>query len=484
MRFIEKRDDNFPVIRIQKAVLRDFKSVEYGEIVFNCGKQLVLYGTKSDILGIYGQNGSGKTSFIEALNILRGLLLGAKIPGMYAGCIAKGKEFSRLEFTFDLQYKNGDIRKAVYEFCLGAHEKEKSNAAEHYEKSSEDTESTRSPYEVRIFNEKFSIAGSINGEKVKLQQVINTDCKGMPFGPASKHKYFVGSDNEQLTELELNKRLAFRQSRSFIFMRETLEVFNRYSEDSQYYQMLKELQYFAEHLFHVVDTKSSGYIRLNYAIPLYSRYGQVILGADKPSTVSLEVYQDLCDEFENMNIVLSQLVPGLNIGVKSLAPVLLKNGRQGRIIELIANRDGVELPLRDESDGIRKIVSVLSLIISAYNDDSCTIAIDEFDAGVFEYLLGEILQTFEESGKGQLIFTSHNLRPLEVINKNFLCFTTANPQNRYIRLKNIGNSNNLRSTYFRELVIGDQDEELCKRTKKYKIVAAFRKAGMDHGKTT
>lgn len=46
------------------------------------------------------------------------------------------------------------------------------------------------------------------------------------------------------------------------------------------------------------------------------------------------------------------------------------------------------MPFRYESDGIRKIVSVLSLIIDAYNEQSCTIAIDELDAGVFEYLLG------------------------------------------------------------------------------------------------
>lgn len=485
MRFIEKRDENFPVIRIQKAVLNNFKGVEHGEIVFNCGRQFVPYGTKSDILGIYGQNGSGKTSFIEALNILRGLMLGAKIPGMYAGCIARGKEYSKLEFTFELQYKNEDVRKVVYEFCLAVIEKEKYNEAEHYEKRGEETENQRYPYDICVFDEKFSVSGSIDGEKVKMQQVINTACSGVPFGPASKHKYFIGSNSGQLTELELNKRLATRQARSFIFMKETLDIFERYGENSVYCQMLRELNYFSEHLFHVVDTRSSGFIRLNYAFPLYSRYGgQVILSADKPSTVSAEVYRGLCDEFKNMNIVLTQLVPGLSIGVKSLAPVLLKGGKQGRIIELIADRDGMELPLRDESDGIRKIVSVLSLIISAYNDESCTVAIDEFDAGVFEYLLGEILETFEESGKGQLIFTSHNLRPLEVINKNFLCFTTANPINRYIRLKNIGNSNNLRSTYFRELVMGEQDEELCNRTKKFKIVAAFRKAGMGDGQTT
>ena len=76
------------------------------------------------------------------------------------------------------------------------------------------------------------------------------------------------------------------------------------------------------------------------------------------------------------------------------------------------------------------------------------------------------------------------VRPLEVIDKDFICFTTTNPENRYIRMKGIGNTNNLRSTYFREILVGEQDEELYRNTKKYKVVSAFRKAGIDNGETT
>ena len=39
--------------------------------------------------------------------------------------------------------------------------------------------------------------------------------------------------------------------------------------------------------------------------------------------------------------------------------------------------------------------------------------IDEFDSGIYEYLLGELLEIMNESAKGQFVFTSHNLRPLE-----------------------------------------------------------------------
>ena len=65
------------------------------------------------------------------------------------------------------------------------------------------------------------------------------------------------------------------------------------------------------------------------------------------------------------------------------------------------------------------------------------------DAGIFEYLLGELLKVISEKGKGQLIFTSHNLRPLETIDKGFIAFTTVNPENRYIRFVNVKEGSNI-----------------------------------------
>lgn len=58
-------------------------------------------------------------------------------------------------------------------------------------------------------------------------------------------------------------------------------------------------------------------------------------------------------------------------------------------------------------------MSILQLLIVVYNHPSVTVAVDELDGGVFEYLLGELLNIISEKGKGQLIFTSHNLRPLD-----------------------------------------------------------------------
>ena len=476
--------NNLPTIRIQKMILDNFKSVRHGELVFNCGKEFIPYGTKADIMGIYGQNGSGKTAIIEALSILRILMSGGKLPSVYAECVARNADYSRLTFTFDLQYPDGRIRKVEYSFCLSAEENKQDSSVKYEPADDDDAEPFSNGMNIHVFNEVLRVAGDIDGEKKTMKPFMDTARDSMPFCSKQKMEQMIGSDKKLLVQLEVNKQLAFERSRSFIFMEDTVKLINGTGLYSEYYQLILELHYYSLFYFFVVDTKSSGLIRLNVGMPLYTRNGTLPLNAKGPTTIPTEIFDDIKEQFKNINSVLTQLVPELSIGLKSLSPTLMKDGTEGQIVEMIASRDGVELPLRSESDGIRKIISILALIIAVYNDQSCTVAIDEFDAGIFEYLLGEILQTIEESGKGQFIFTSHNLRPLEVIDKKYLYFTTTNPDNRYIHLKSIGKTNNLRSVYFREILMHEQDEEIYNRTKRYKIVDALRKAGVDNGKET
>ena len=178
-----------------------------------------------------------------------------------------------------------------------------------------------------------------------------------------------------------------------------------------------------------------------------------------------------------MNIVLAKIVPGLTIGVKDLGQQMTKTGAVSRRIQLMSYKNRKEIPLQFESQGIKKIVSILQLLIVVYNKSSITVAIDELDSGIFEYLLGELLNIISEKGKGQLIFTSHNLRPLETIDRGFIAFTTTNPQNRYIRFNHVKDNHNLRDFYFRDIVLGEQSEEVYEPTNNYEIALAFREAG-------
>ena len=77
--------------------------------------------------------------------------------------------------------------------------------------------------------------------------------------------------------------------------------------------------------------------------------------------------------------------------------------------------------------------------------------IDELDSGIYEYLLGECLEVMQDKAKGQLIFTSHNLRPLEILENDALLYTTVNPENCYIKSTYIKNTQNTRLSYLRTI---------------------------------
>lgn len=92
-----------------------------------------------------------------------------------------------------------------------------------------------------------------------------------------------------------------------------------------------------------------------------------------------------------------------------------------------------------------------------------------------------MVRIIAENGKGQLIFTSHNLRLLETLDKSFVAFTTTNPDDRYKRLNNIKGTNNLRDIYYRDIMLGldEKKDKLYDKTNNAEIALAFRKAGID-----
>ena len=96
---------------------------------------------------------------------------------------------------------------------------------------------------------------------------------------------------------------------------------------------------------------------------------------------------------------------------------------------------------------------ILHLLIAAYNNPSITLAIDELDSGIYEYLLGELLRIIQNSGKGQLIFTSHNLYPLETLDSDSIVFTTTKNDDRYTRIRSVRATNNLRSIQIKQSII-------------------------------
>ena len=464
-------------IRIKKIEIDNFKSVRHGEVTFNCGRNTDLKDAEADILGIYGQNGSGKTSVIEAIAILQNVMGGYIIPGRYAESISDGADFSKLTFVFDLQYsgKNNPYSRTVtYSFKI--------KSVNHWPKKIGNIIAEGPVYypeTVVVFDEVISASGMFDGSIQKKQDILTTTSEKYPIGPVRKIPFYVGDDKDDvLIDLTVNQKTAAEQGRSFIFMDETMELFYQHSGYSEYFQVLMELNSYACWYLFAVDNRNESLFK-HMPVNLNSRYGVINLDLlDKDNYISPNQCKYAKKYVESINIILPTLIPDMELVLEDHEQVWRGDLRYR--VELLSKRKNTIIPLRDESEGIIKLVSILSLIAAAFNDEIITVAIDELDAGIYEYLLGEILIGLETYGKGQFIFTSHNLRPLEVLKKEELIFTTSNPDNRYIRLKGVGRTNNLRSLYLREILGNTQDEQIYDAAKRQKMIAAFIKAGVGY----
>ena len=249
--------------------------------------------------------------------------------------------------------------------------------------------------------------------------------------------------------------------------------------------LINSLHRYGRVYLHVVDTVTTGLTNINTKLPLLLwtsvpndgiYYYRIPLNMDGPTTVRVSNYLHVKHSLNAVSDVLEKVVPGMRLNLVDLGVHLSSKNVEEYSFEIISQRGEVSIPLKYESDGIRRIVSIMSLLIAAYNDASFTIAIDEIDSGIFEYLLGELLSIMSDSVKGQLVFTSHNLRPLEVLPAKYLCFTTTNPDKRFVKIPNRGNSN-LRDTYFRSIVLNTQKEQVYNPTDRHEIEMAFYKAG-------
>ena len=57
------------MVRIQEIQIKDFKNVEHGIIKFPNKKSSGDFLNSAEVVGVYGQNGSGKTAIVEAFKI-------------------------------------------------------------------------------------------------------------------------------------------------------------------------------------------------------------------------------------------------------------------------------------------------------------------------------------------------------------------------------------------------------------------------------
>lgn len=456
---------NQEIVRLLELKINNIKNVRNGEIdLINYSNIKNNFNLKiGDILGIYGQNGSGKTTVVDAMGILKNILIGEKL--ILNELITIGEENCTLAFKFYIEILQN---KYIVDYKI---------------------ELKKTDKEVTINNEaiKYSF---LNEEKwTKNQTLIE-----IPYnlnGIKPKTKFAKILNNEKiLIDLKVAEGISKKLNTSLLFSNDIKDIFEKfYSADTDLMLILETLKKYGMFDLFVVTNKEIGMINLNIFLPLRIKRATgsgsipISIGKNEENIiVSEQVYKDVEKTVEEINIALKTIIPDMSLKLFEQKKELVGKNEVNIVAELVSVRGKDEIPLRNESDGIKRIVSILGALIGAYNQKNVCLVIDEIDSGIFEYLLGELLEIFSLDMNGQIIFTSHNLRILEKIKKESVVFTTTNPDNRYVRLKYVKPNNNLRDLYLREMIIQEQDEELYKETDSYEIRRSLYKAGVINAK--
>lgn len=434
-------------IKLKQVIVENIKNVEYGVINFKEKEKFL------NVVGLYGQNGSGKTTLVDVLELTRKLILNISLDDEDAGML------NSKDATVTIEIEEVGTRLIRYIFVLRKVEVE----------NQEIVQVQKEEIQMRIL-EKYKPTKTIATFDRDSNEIVTFNTSDTPISKDALNVIF-----DVITETGM----------SFLFSSSFLKLIREKKKMSEVLDTISILTKFSNNL-RIYTSEYAGLISANIVAPVgvHFKKGNKNIHGLLPFRLKGQegyVQKDMLSTYEDvihqMNIILPEIIPGLSLSLLQKNTRINQNGEEEVQLDFLSNRGSKKFSLVYESDGIKKIIGLVAYLIEAYNNPSVIAVIDELDSGVYEYLLGELISVMSTGAKGQLIFTSHNLRILEVLETNKVVVSTSNPQNRYIKLKNVKETNNLRDLYLRTIQLGGQKEELYQGKSSADLRIAFMKAG-------
>lgn len=390
------------MIRLQKMTIQNLKNVRRGNIRFTCNLWEDIYERKADVLGVYGQNGSGKTTLICALSLLKGLMSGTALPMNFSNMITCGEQAAVCSFEFSVVTEEQEKYKVVYEVTFSKEvdliqekflDKNQEELTECQEELTRHQKRTRIDLEsnlklnskleakrdnqversVTITSEILSIS-KFQSNRYEKSKTVKVSVKNEVENENDMLSIKVSPNNPLLDlfrdkkEYHLEELLtrAHKNGISYLFSKDTLTMISEVS-NSDFLKVICQLNYYATYQLHIISNVQSGVINANIALPFSfvlddKKTVSMLYGSLKLNGTSLlpkEFTPMIQQKIELVNVVLGELVPGLSIRLVELEEQKGENGEDLIETLLYARRGEHEILLQYESDGIKKLISIL-----------------------------------------------------------------------------------------------------------------------------
>lgn len=455
--------------------INGMKNVLHGKLVFQNMNRLIKTGFENyrfqHVSGMYGNNGSGKSTVVETMAFLRDLIADEKILGA-----SEKKE--RMDHQRRLLI-NAETKDAQNKFTVYLKKEKEEIFLEYF-------------VQIKKLEKQFLIVSEKIRKKAKEKDKNWNSWKTMLEYNREQDEIRLDGRKQKKNSILFTKLMAYQEQRektdylkSFFFDQSAYDLvkescsegvqdtlcdlleFVNYDLLTLEYNQLSELDHW---ILPVAIQFPDTHKHLQGTLPLIMRPGAKL-------TIPIDLYSSVVNVIAQIHTVLQTIIPDLDLDLKNVEKTINEDGEPSYSFEIMSRRHGVEIPLMHESLGIKKIISMLNMLVACYNDPRINLFIDEMDSGVFEHLLGQLVEAFDQKAKGFLFFTAHNLRPLEKIEDKELYFTTIDPNERYTKLS-VAANNNPRNVYFHDINLGnDHGPDLADIPTVAQIKLGFMKAG-------
>jgi len=419
---------------IKSIEIKNFKTIKDSKIEF-----------KRNLSAIYGPNGTGKTAIIEVLDIMKLYFVN---PFMKCETlekkILKGISIGEKNLIIDVIFS---IDEFDYKILV------------EFNKYTDDS--------LYVSREELSFKETNSKRKFKnIVKIVNNENLLSPeiYIENSTKNNFDILEKSILSQIEGGAK---RFINDFANLSSYLSLIIKYAniKDNEKVSIPEKLSLVMTHFSKIekifldmviITLEEQALYNLNLLIPMNihtnKAHGTLAVNyRDSIGNIYTEKEAEILEEtVKEINSIFSTIIPNSKLSterkITSLEGEELKVG-----VNIYVEREGRKLLLDQESTGVIKLVSLLSIILYYIKDKNAIVAIDEFDIHIFEYLLALFLEKVVLYAKGQLIFTAHNLLPMEKLDKESIIISTKDEKKgvSYVYLKGASVTTNLRQKYLR-----------------------------------
>ena len=238
------------VVRLSSLTLKNIKNVKNGIIIMPLANERKFECSRAEILGIYGQNGSGKTAIVDALYFLQGIITGEELDQRIIDYIDTDSANAEINAEFKIFGDN-----VLYE--VGYH-------------------IIFSKIDDGVIIEREYLNCAINKDGNRTNKNVFMDYQrtqtDVVFKPLKRVEELVGKDKNVKMDLIVARKIAEKSNCSYIFGKDSREIFfKKNSEFKNYSIVIHALFDFALKDLFVIRSSHSGLISANFLLPMAFR---------------------------------------------------------------------------------------------------------------------------------------------------------------------------------------------------------------------